>query len=384
MQQIPLSLYIHFPWCIKKCPYCDFNSHSLKEKIDEKKYIDTLFLDFKNEIGQLDSNRQLVSIFMGGGTPSLFSGNSIKQLLESIRQEIHCKPDIEITMEANPGTLEYDQFENYLDAGVNRLSLGVQSFNNQQLKALGRIHSAESAINACSSARSAGFNNINLDIMFGLPDQSLSEALDDCARAIIQAPDHLSFYQLTIEPNTEFHKFPPQLPDDDTQSTMQTAIVEQLESAGYKRYEVSAYAKQNMQCQHNLNYWEFGDYLGIGPGAHSKISQSTVSENNPIVRTWKQKQPKAYEISVNENEQYRYPNKVAKNEILFECMLNALRLKNGIDIQVFQQRTGLKAQDLQSTLEKSFNQGLLEISENRIKCTEKGYLFIDEILQQLV
>lgn len=379
MNTIPLSLYIHFPWCIKKCPYCDFNSHTFSGDLQEQHYINTLKTDFENDIYRLSPDRKLVSIFLGGGTPSLFSGKLIASLLAFINQKIEFEPDIEITLEANPGTLEYEPFETYLKAGVNRLSIGVQSFNNQHLKSLGRIHDAESAEQAVLSARKAGFKNINLDIMFGLPAQTLTMALDDCVRAIACSPDHLSFYQLTIEPNTLFHRNPPGLPNEDEQADMQNVILDQLEQNGYARYEVSAYAKSGRQCVHNLNYWQFGDYLGTGAGAHSKVTGM-----DGVTRAWKQKRPESYMSLVNSGEQYQYPTAVSQDEILFECLLNALRLKNGIHVDMFQHRTGLPVEAVIRALDKPIAQNLLQVSDNRIRCTEKGYQYIDEILQELL
>ena len=379
MDTIPLSLYIHFPWCVKKCPYCDFNSHTFSGDFPEQRYIDSLKTDFDTDVRRLSSDRRLSSIFLGGGTPSLFRGKSIAALLGFIQQKIEFDPDMEITLEANPGTLEYDRFETYLEAGVNRLSIGVQSFNNRHLDVLGRIHNAEAADHAITNARRAGFNNLNLDIMFGLPGQTPAMALDDCARAIAHSPEHLSLYQLTLEPNTWFHRYPPDLPDEDMRADMQDAIANQLDQSSYTRYEVSAYAKPGRQCVHNLNYWQFGDYLGIGAGAHSKVTDS-----DGITRSWKQKRPETYMASVSAGEPYRYPARIAQDDILFECLLNALRIKNGIDVNMFEHRTGLCMKAATLILARPIAQGLLQISGNRIRCTEKGYRFIDEILQQLL
>ncbi len=375
----PLSLYIHFPWCVKKCPWCDFNSHTFSGELPRQRYLDSLKADFSADIGQLRPGRRLHSIFMGGGTPSLFCGESIANLLAFIGQRIDFDPDMEVTLEANPGTLEYDRFETYLAAGVNRLSIGVQSFNDRHLRALGRVHNAAAADHAITRARQAGFDNINLDLMFGLPGQTTVMALADCARAMAHSPEHLSFYQLTLEPNTLFHRYPPDLPDEDERADMQDAIARQLEQGGYARYEVSAYAKAGRQCAHNLNYWQFGDYLGIGAGAHSKIT-----DGNGVTRAWKEKRPQAYMSSVSAGKPWRYATTVAQDDILFECMLNALRLKNGIDVNMFRQRTGLRMKAAADALAPPIAQGLLQISGNRIRCTEKGYPFINEILQQLL
>ncbi len=376
---IPLSLYIHFPWCVKKCPYCDFNSHTLRGDFPEQRYIDSLKTDFDADIRRLNPGRRLHSIFLGGGTPSLFRGKSIATLLAFIGQKIEFEPDLEVTLEANPGTLEYDRFESYLEAGVNRLSIGVQSFNNRHLEVLGRIHNAEAADRAVTNARRAGFTNLNLDIMFGLPEQTPEMALDDCAQAMAHSPEHLSLYQLTLEPNTWFHRHPPDLPDEDQRADIQDAIVYQLEQNGYLRYEVSAYARPHRQCVHNLNYWQFGDYLGIGAGAHSKVTDC-----GGITRAWKQKRPETWMSCVSAGKPWRYPTQVALDDILFECLLNALRLKNGIDVSMFQHRTGLGLEAVMDSLHQPITKGLLQISDNRIRCTEKGYRFIDEILQQLL
>ncbi len=376
---IPLSLYIHFPWCVKKCPYCDFNSHTFSGDFPEQRYIESLKADFDTDVRRLNPARRLSSIFLGGGTPSLFRGKSIASLLEFVGQKIEFEPDMEITLEANPGTLEYDRFETYLEAGVNRLSIGAQSFNNRHLDILGRIHNAEAADRAVTHARRAGFTNLNLDIMFGLPGQTPAMALDDCDRAVDHSPEHLSLYQLTLEPNTWFHRNPPDLPDEDVRADMQDAIANRLDQSGYTRYEVSAYAKPGRQCVHNLNYWQFGDYLGIGAGAHSKVT-----DRDGITRAWKQKRPETYMSSVNAGKPWRYPARVARDDILFECLLNALRLKNGIDVNMLELRTGLCMETAAHALDGPISQGLLQISGNRLRCTEKGYRFIDEILQQLL
>ena len=318
----PLSLYIHFPWCVSKCPYCDFNSHALKGELTEQKYIDTLIADLDNDLAVEASNRRLVSIFLGGGTPSLFSAASLKSLLQRVHQRLEFDAGIEVTLEANPGTLEHDQFEGYLDAGINRLSLGIQSFDDQQLKKLGRIHDSSSAENAIQAARIAGFSNFNLDLMYGLPGQSQEMAIQDCTRAINHAPTHLSFYQLTIEPNTYFHQFPPQLPDHDQQVEIQEALQNTLNQSGYRQYEVSAYSRPSKECRHNLNYWQFGDYFGIGAGAHSKITTE-----HSVIRGWKHKHPETYMNHVQGDTVYKVENRVPEKEILFEV----LNVVSGVD-----------------------------------------------------
>ncbi|WP_424948058.1 radical SAM family heme chaperone HemW [Candidatus Spongiihabitans sp.] len=388
----PLSLYIHFPWCIKKCPYCDFNSHALKGALDaeqhEEKYIRALIADldadlddagFDDNVGAATKDRKLISIFMGGGTPSLFSAKSFSTLLHQIKRRIEFDANIEITLEANPGTLEHDQFEAYLASGINRLSLGVQSFDDRQLKTLGRIHDADAAENAIQAAKAAGFENFNLDLMYGLPDQTAAAAVQDCLRAISHSPAHLSFYQLTIEPNTFFYHCPPRLPDDDQQIEIQTALQNTLNQCGYRQYEVSAYSIAGRECKHNLNYWQFGDYLGIGTGAHSKL---TVGER--VVRSWKQKHPETYMAHIENNTAYKTQKPVPQNQLLFEFMMNALRLKAGIKLTTLQQRTGLSKNSAVAALQHAINQKWVEITDETIRCTEPGYLFIDEILQHLL
>ena len=379
----PLSLYIHFPWCIKKCPYCDFNSHALKGTLNakkhEEKYIRALITDLDADLAAETKDRKLISIFMGGGTPSLFSAKSFSMLLDQIKQRIALDANIEITLEANPGTLEHDQFEAYLESGINRLSLGVQSFDDGQLKTLGRVHDSSAAENAIQAAKTEGFKNFNLDFMYGLPNQSAEMAVQDCLRAISYSPTHLSFYQLTIEPNTYFYQFPPQLPDHDQQIEIQTALQNTLHQHDYRQYEVSAYAQPGRECKHNLNYWQFGDYLGIGAGAHSKLTG-----DGSVVRSWKQKHPETYMAHIENNTPYKMENPVPQKELLFEFMMNALRLKDGIKLTALQQRTGLPGNLAITALQRAINQKWVEITDETIRCTEPGYLFIDEILQDLL
>ena len=287
----PLSLYIHFPWCIQKCPYCDFNSHALSTELPELNYVETLLLDLEHDLKYL-ADRPIVSIFMGGGTPSLFSPNSLRYLLKELGKRLKFSDDIEITLEANPGTVEYQKFNGYREAGINRLSLGIQSFSTEKLKCLGRIHNGDEAIEAVLAAKKAGFANINLDLMHGLPKQTVKEGLEDLQIAFSLQPTHISWYQLTIEPNTLFFQKPPQLPPDETLGELQDRGEEILKQKAYKHYEISAFSKEEMHhCIHNCNYWQFGDYLGIGAGAHSKI---TDSKKNTIRRFWQHKNPKAY------------------------------------------------------------------------------------------
>ena len=375
----PLSLYIHFPWCVKKCPYCDFNSHQLKGSIDEELYIDALIADLEQDVAKV-WGRPVHSIFMGGGTPSLFSAESITRLLNAVRALLQCKPDMEITMEVNPGTGEYDNFVGYKQAGVNRLSMGVQSLKDSNLKALGRIHSSEQAISVYHKARQAGFDNINLDMMFALPNQSLEDAKADLASLIELKPNHISYYQLTIEANTLFAvKTPKNIPDEESLEAMYLQGNQLLEDNGYHQYEVSAYAKNMQRSQHNVNYWKFGDYLGIGAGAHSKISYGA---DNKIERQVKYKHPQIYQTSV---DGFIQETKVlTPSDLLFEFMLNAVRLKQTINLTDFSVRTGISPEKLTTKLEFANQMNWIEIQENTLNITPKGYLLSDEILKLLL
>ena len=374
----PTSLYVHFPWCAKKCPYCDFNSHALKQALDEPSYLRALIADLDHEM-PLVQDRNLESIFLGGGTPSLFSAKAISSLLQAIRDRFPLSESTEITMEANPGSLEHDQFDRYLRAGINRLSLGIQSFNDDHLKTLGRIHDSHTAEKAITAARQAGFENLNIDLMYGLPYQTVDMAVTDCNRAMEHSPAHISYYQLTIEPQTRFFVDPPELPGNDRQFEMQLAIQQRLREEGYFQYEVSAYSVPNRECVHNVNYWEFGDYLGIGAGAHSKMT-----ENNRVSRFWKQKHPETYMDQVSSNGPYRTRTMVRTEDLLFEFMLNGLRLKNGVELAKFEQRTGLPTSEIQQRLSGILDSGWVHMTDHRITCSDQGYLFIDEILQTLL
>jgi len=375
----PLSLYIHFPWCVKKCPYCDFNSHKLKGSLDEERYINALIADLEKDV-PLVWGRPIHSIFMGGGTPSLFSADSITRLLNTVRALLQCKPDMEINMEVNPGTGEYDNFVGYKKAGVNRLSMGVQSLNDDNLKALGRIHSSTQAISVYHKARDAGFDNINLDMMFALPSQSTNEAKDDLMALIELNPNHISYYQLTIEANTLFAvKTPTNIPNDESLESMYLQGNKILEENGYQQYEVSAYAKDSQRCQHNVNYWQFGDYLGIGAGAHSKIS---FGADNIVNRYVKYKHPAKYQST--QDGFIQETRLLSHSDLVFDFMLNAVRLKKIINLSDFSLRTGMSPDILKNKLEFAEKMKWVKYQQDTIKLTSKGYLMSDEIIKLLL
>lgn len=373
--QPPLSLYIHIPWCVRKCPYCDFNSHAVREEIPEEAYVAALLADLDQELAGIEQ-RPLQSIFIGGGTPSLFSATMITLLLAEVEKRISFAPDIEITMEANPGTFEQEKFQGYRDAGVNRLSLGIQSFADEQLKSLGRIHSGEEAVKAAGLARDL-FDNMNLDLMHGLPGQNTAQALEDLRIAADLKPDHISWYQLTIEPNTEFHSRPPSLPVDETLWDIQEQGQQFLAEAGFQQYEISAYAQPGKRARHNLNYWQFGDYIGIGAGAHGKITLA----DGTILRRWKQKQPKAY---MNPEKRLGGSEAIEPDALPFEFMLNALRLTDGVESRLFSERTGLSLEVIQPLLAKAQKIGLLETDPGKLAPTQQGRLFLNNLLEMFL
>ncbi|MDF1655744.1 MAG: radical SAM family heme chaperone HemW [Coxiellaceae bacterium] len=373
IQNTPLSLYIHMPWCVQKCPYCDFNSHALRGDIPEKQYIDQLIKDYTIQHEKI-VGRPIQSIFIGGGTPSLISAEGYDYLFSQLRLLNPWLADIEVTLEANPGAIEAQRFAGYRRAGINRLSIGVQSFDNQQLKTLGRIHDSDQAVKAFNLARDAGFNNINLDIMYALPNQSVEHALADLEKAISLTPEHISWYQLTLEPNTLFYHQPPAVPDEDHIISIEQAGRPLLAQHGYLQYEVSAYGQINHQCQHNINYWQFGDYLGIGAGAHSKLSLSDGS----IQRRSNIKHPKAY-LGVDDNFTQQQST-LTDSDKIFEFMLNALRLCSPISFALFERRTGLKRDKIQHTLEKLACDDLLKLSSNEFETTLKGKQFINSLI----
>lgn len=373
----PLALYIHLPWCVKKCPYCDFNSHTFDQGLPEEEYLNALIEDLQNQLPSI-WGRRIVSVFIGGGTPSLFSGESINKLISTLRSHLNCLPNMEITMEANPGTVEQSKFNEFYLAGINRLSIGVQSFDDIKLKSLGRIHNASEAYKAVEVARNAGFENINLDLMFGLPGQTVDQALDDLQQAIDLEPKHISWYQLTIEPNTVFYSQPPKTPDDDESWEMQKQGQALLSEAGYIQYEISAYAQKNSQCAHNLNYWNFGDYLALGAGAHGKISRSDSGE---ISRYWQLRQPKAY-MQALAAEKTSDSEVIGTEQIVFEFMLNALRLKQGFELADFELHTGLSADIIHQRCSGAIEDGLLISRQGGYKPTDRGYLFLNDLINR--
>jgi len=375
---IPLTLYIHIPWCVKKCPYCDFNSHAQKDTLPEDAYVEALLNDLENDLPRV-WGRRINAIFIGGGTPSLFSGKAIETLLAGIRARITVLPNIEITLEANPGTIEQQRFVDYRVAGVNRLSLGIQSFNPTHLKALGRIHNDTEAKQAIKTIRSAGFDEFNLDLMYGLPQQTLEQALDDLHTAISFQPTHLSWYHLTLEPNTAFYANPPQLPVDDLMAEMMESGQSLLAQSGYDQYEVSAYSKNSHYCQHNLNYWEFGDYLGIGAGAHAKI---TDVNQGTVERLAKHRHPKDY---MNLEKGFIAQHRILTvDDLKLEFMLNALRLTHGFPSNLFQQRTGLPLAQLSPSLENAIEKKLLHFEHNNLKPTPLGHRFLNDLVEMFL
>jgi oxygen-independent coproporphyrinogen-3 oxidase len=376
----PLTLYIHFPWCIKKCPYCDFNSHAIKDALPEDAYIQALLKDLDSELPHA-WGRTVQSIFMGGGTPSLISPAGMETLLSGIRARLPLKPGAEITLEANPGSAEQLRFSGYREAGINRLSIGIQSFNDQQLSRLGRVHNAAEASRAAQAARDAGFDNFNLDLMFGLPEQGEAQALDDLQQAINLQPAHLSWYQLTLEPNTLFHARPPELPDEDTKWAIQQAGQSQLAAQGYTQYEVSAYAQPGRRCYHNLNYWSFGDYIGIGAGAHGKI---TDGGHGVIRRRWKKRHPDAYLETAGSAACIDGQRTLTPGEAVFEFALNSLRLKQGFSLDTFEYNTGLVKKHIMSVLQEAQNDGLLSIDQDHVNHTDQGWRFLDNLIERFL
>jgi putative oxygen-independent coproporphyrinogen III oxidase len=375
---IPLSLYIHLPWCVHKCPYCDFNSHEAKGDLPQEIYVAALLQELSMHLPRIN-DRRISSIFFGGGTPSLFSPQMIARILDGVAKLTHLEAQCEITLEANPGTIDQHSFAGFYQAGVNRLSIGIQSFQNDKLKILGRIHDSAQAMRAIDIARKAGFDNFNLDIMYGLPNQTLDDALFDVETALSFAPMHFSWYQLTIEPNTLFHYQTPVLPHDEKIWDMQLAGQLIIKNAGFHQYEVSAYAKQNRECYHNRNYWQFGDYLGIGAGAHSKMTDLQTGE---LVRFAQVKNPRDY-LDRNKREQIHY-KLVLEREAIFEFMLNALRLTSGVPLQLFAARTGIALEKIAPLLADAKNRGLLLEDNERLCASELGHKFLNDLTEMFL
>ena len=378
----PLSLYIHFPWCEKKCPYCDFNSHQIKEGIgrtsgfDEERYINALIADLETELPRI-WGRQVHSIFIGGGTPSLLSAQGMDTLLSAIRARVHLEPDAEITMEANPGSVETEKFAGFAKAGITRVSLGIQSFQDAQLKALGRIHNGAEAKRAIEIALQH-FKSVNLDLMYGLPMQTLDDAKRDIETALSFNTPHLSLYNLTLEPNTYFANFPPKLPSEDEVDSIFEQSLDLLTKAGFKRYEISAYAKPGMECKHNLNYWRFGDYIGIGAGAHGKISFP-----DKITRQVRERHPETYMQAIEQNGNALIESKeISAADLPFEFMLNTLRLTDGVATNTFSERTGLPLSSISKGLDEASKKGLLDPDPTVLKGTPQGLRYLNN-LQEL-
>ncbi|MDI5919322.1 radical SAM family heme chaperone HemW [Halomonas sp. LR5S13] len=377
----PLSLYVHVPWCVRKCPYCDFNSHGVgrSAELPEASYLEALIADLEADL-PLAAERELVSIFIGGGTPSLMSSGFYERLLQAVASRLPLAADIEITLEANPGTLERGRFAGYRAAGINRLSLGVQSFQDAQLAALGRIHGGDDAVAAVEEARQAGFDNLNLDLMHGLPQQTPALALADLDQALSLSPEHLSWYQLTLEPNTEFHAFPPELPVEEVLWDIQDLGHERLEAAGLERYEISAYARSGRGSRHNLNYWRFGDYLGIGAGAHGKLSVPG-AEGLQIQRRWKSRLPDAYLRRLDDPRGFvagRFD--IDERELPLEFAMNALRLVEGVPLSIWKAHTGRGTRTLLSRLVAAREKGLLVEDADWLRASPQGLLFLNELL----
>jgi len=377
----PLSLYVHLPWCVKKCPYCDFNSHGLRsEPPPYAGYIDRLLADLDDDIrdfGDALEGRTILSVFFGGGTPSLFAPEQIARFLDGARARLRFDQAAEITLETNPGTVEHGRFDGYLAAGINRFSFGIQSFDDDKLKRLGRIHSAAEAEAAVKSAQDAGADNINLDLMYALPEQQLEGALADVDRAVALKPAHISHYQLTLEPNTAFAANPPPLPDDDHAWAMQEACEQRLAATGYAQYEISAYAQPGRRCEHNLNYWRFGDYLGIGAGAHGKLTEVAAGS---VRRRWKVRHPIAYLAAVG-SARIGGDQPVPDDDLPFEYMLNALRLIDGVPSDEFAARTGLPPETIATALATAHQRGWLSDQAGRLCTTALGQRFLNDVIE---
>lgn len=379
MNAPPLALYVHIPWCVRKCPYCDFNSHTAPGGLPEHDYVQALMADLDQDLRDYAAalaGRPVISVFFGGGTPSLFTPAAIGAILAGARERLAFESTAEVTLETNPGTVEHGRFEDYLRAGVNRLSFGIQSFDDAKLQRLGRIHSAAEATHAVELARTAGFDNFNLDLMYALPEQTLEQALHDVDRALALAPRHVSHYQLTLEPNTAFASNPPPLPDDDLAWDMQEACQQRLAAAGFEHYETSAYARAGARSVHNLNYWQFGDYLGIGAGAHAKLSDAA----GPVRRRWKIRAPKAYLAHAGSPRGIGDDQPITPEQLPFEFMLNALRLEHGFAQSLFQARTGLPPERIAGAMAQAQSRGWLAQEPGRITPTDLGKRFLNDVI----
>jgi oxygen-independent coproporphyrinogen-3 oxidase len=377
-QPPPLALYIHFPWCVKKCPYCDFNSHETTGgESTEADYLDALLRDLEFELPRI-GERSIISIFIGGGTPSLISARGMDRLLTLLRSRLHLNGEAEITLEANPGTAEAARFRDYRLAGINRLSIGVQSFDDGKLKSLGRIHNAAEARQAIDMARQVGFDNINIDLMYGLPGQSVTDAQQDLQTAVACAASHISRYQLTLEPNTRFYKYPPVLPDEDDCWTMQTRGDALLSHAGFLQYEISAYALNGHRCLHNLNYWEFDDYLGIGAGAHGKI---TDAETGVVKRYARHRLPAQYVQGAGSGAVIVQQRTLTDRDLILEFMMNTMRLTDGVPVPLFRARTGLSMRGAEQQLQQAEQRGLLDRDFRGLRSTQLGRRYLNDLLQ---
>jgi oxygen-independent coproporphyrinogen-3 oxidase len=373
----PLSLYVHIPWCVRKCPYCDFNSHELRDEIPEQAYVEALMADLEQDLPRV-WGRTVETVFIGGGTPSLFSPAAIGRLLSELRARLPLKPAAEITLEANPGTVDQERFRGFREAGINRLSIGIQSFDRSLLQRIGRIHDDRESLDAVRAAQQAGFDNINLDLMFGLPDQTLDQALVDLHTALDLGPAHISWYELTIEPNTWFHRHPPARPADELLWDMQEQGRRILEEGGYTRYEVSAYSKGQQRCRHNLNYWQFGDYLGIGAGAHAKI---TDAGQQSVTRIAKTRHPRAYLEQAADKRGIASEIRLDADDVTLEFALNALRLDRGFSAEEFSTATGLPFSATAKPVNAALERGLLTNNNGRIGTTARGQRYLNEVLQ---